>query len=222
MAQGVIYHDNEGKVISANAAAQRILGLTLEQMIGKTSLDPKRKRVHEDGSEFASEDHPSIVALRTGKPVINVIMGIYNPVDKDYRWILNNAIPEFREGEKKPYRVYTTFTDITGRKQGEQRINNLNQTLRSIRNINQLITREKDRDKLLQGVCDTLVKSRSCYMAWIALFNENRHLITYLHSGMQGDFSPMVEGLKKGKFPPCVDKALKKSQVVVSAGAAHV
>ena len=120
MAQGVIYHDSEGKVISANPAAERILGLTLDEMIGKTSLDPRRRRLHEDGSAFASEDHPSIVALHTGKPVNDVIMAIYNPVEKDYRWIINSAIPEFREGEKKPYRVYTTFTDITERKRMEQ------------------------------------------------------------------------------------------------------
>ncbi len=215
MAQGVIYHDAEGRVISANLAAQQILGLTLEEMIGKTSLDPKRKRLREDGSEFPSEEHPSIVALRTGKPVNNVIMAVYNPVDKNYRWILNSAIPEFRRGEKKPYRVYTTFTDITGRKQAEERINYLNQTLRSIRNINQLITREKNQDKLLQGVCDTLVESRSFYMAWIALFDESHHLITYAHSGIPGDFSPIVDGIKKGNLPPCVEKALKKNQVIV-------
>ena len=120
MTQGVIYHDNEGKVISANPAAQRILGLTLDEIIGKTSLDPRRRRLHEDGSTFASEEHPPIVALRTGKPVNDVIMAVYNPVEEDYRWIINSAIPEFREGEKKPYRVYTTFTDITERKRIER------------------------------------------------------------------------------------------------------
>ena len=120
MAQGVIYHDSEGRVISANPAAQRILGLTLDEIIGKTSLDPRRRRLHEDGSAFTSEEHPSIVALRTGKPVNDVIMAVYNPVEEDYRWIINSAIPEFKEGEKKPYRVYTTFTDITERKWMEQ------------------------------------------------------------------------------------------------------
>ncbi len=120
MAQGVIYHDSKGRVISANPAAERILGLTFDQMLGKTSLDPMRRRLHENGSALASEEHPSIVALRTGKPVNDVIMAIYNPVEEDYRWIINSAIPEFREGEEKPYRVYTTFTDITERKRIEQ------------------------------------------------------------------------------------------------------
>jgi PAS domain S-box-containing protein len=120
MSQGVIYHDSEGRVISANPAAERILGLTPDEMIGKTSLDPRRRRLHEDGSAFTSEEHPPIVALRTGKPVNDIIMAVYNPAEEDYRWIINSAIPEFREGGKKPYRVYTTFTDITERKRIEQ------------------------------------------------------------------------------------------------------
>jgi PAS domain S-box-containing protein len=215
MAQGVIYRDGEGRVISANLAAQRILGLTFDEMVGKTSQEIGFKRLRENGSDFPSGEQPSNVALRTGKPVYNVIMALYNPVEKAYRWILNNAIPEFREGEKKPYRVYTTFTDITERKQGEQRINYLNQTLRSIRNINQLITREKDRDILLQGVCDTLVQSQSFYLAWIVLLDESHRLTKFAYSGMQGDFSSVIEAIKQGDLPPCVAKALKKSQVIV-------
>jgi two-component system NtrC family sensor kinase len=120
MAQGVIYHDSEGKVTSANRAAQRILGLKLNELIGETSLNPERKRLHEDGTPLTSEEHPPVVALRTGKPVNNAIIAVYNPVENDYRWIICEAIPQFREGEKQPYGVYTTFTDITERKRIEQ------------------------------------------------------------------------------------------------------
>ncbi|MDD5339130.1 MAG: PAS domain S-box protein [Dehalococcoidales bacterium] len=215
MAQGVIYRDAEGKIISANPAAEKILGLTLEEMQGKKSSDINQKRLREDGTEFPYEEQPSRIALRTGKPVNNVIMAIYNSVEKQFRWILNNATPQFRQGEKKPYRVYTTFTDITGRKQAEQRINNLNETLRSIRSINQLITRENDREKLIQGVCNTLVESRSFFMAWIVLFDESRRMITYAQSGMPGDFTPIAERIGKGHYPACVERALNKKGVAV-------
>ena len=215
MAQGVIYRDAEGKIISANPAAEKIMGKKLKDMLGKTSSELGQKRINEDGSEVPFEEQPSSVALRTGKPVNNVIIAVYNSVEKQYRWILNNAIPQFRQGEKKPYRVYTTFTDITGRKQAEQRINNLNETLRSIRNINQLITREKDREKLIQGVCNTLVESRSFFMAWIVLFDESRRMITYAQSGMPGDFTPIAERIGKGHYPACVERALNNKGVAV-------
>jgi PAS domain S-box-containing protein len=120
MAQGVVYQDAEGKLISANPAAERILGLTLDQILGRTSVDARWKSTHEDGTDFHGEEHPSMVALHTGKPVENVVMGIFNPIINERRWILINAIPEFRKGERTPYRAYTTFTDITEQKQAEK------------------------------------------------------------------------------------------------------
>ena len=50
--------------------------------------------------------------------------------------------------------------DITERKQAEKKIKHLNSVLSAIRNVNQLITKERDRDKLLQGVCDKLIEAR--------------------------------------------------------------
>ena len=116
MTLGVVYQNAEGKIISANPAAEAILGLTLDQMTGRTSMDPRWKAIHEDGSEFVGETHPSIVALRTGKKIKNVVMGIFNPRVESYRWININAVPEFRRGESKPYQVYSTFEDITEQK----------------------------------------------------------------------------------------------------------
>ena len=122
MTQGVVYQDITGKIISANPAAEKILGLTLDQMIERTSKDPGWKSIHEDGTNFPGETHPSMVALKTGKKVKNVIMGVFNPDKNSYRWININAIPQFRNGETKPYQVFTTFEDVTERKNAEKRI----------------------------------------------------------------------------------------------------
>ena len=45
-------------------------------------------------------------------------MGIFHPIDQDYRWILIDAIPLDEGGEDV---VYTTFSDITERKRAEVR-----------------------------------------------------------------------------------------------------
>ena len=120
MIQGVVYQDAEGNITDANPSAQRILGFSLDQMQDRTSVDPRWKSIHEDGSHFPGETHPSMVALKTGKRIENVVMGIFNPVTEDYTWININAVPQFKEGVKKPYQVYTTFHDITERKQTEE------------------------------------------------------------------------------------------------------
>jgi two-component system CheB/CheR fusion protein len=115
MAQGVVYQDREGKIISANPAAERILGLTLDQLTGVTSADPHWRAVDERGAPLEGGEHPAMVALRTGEPVFGFVMGVHNPHTESIRWILVNATPQFQPDESRPYQVYTTFEDITER-----------------------------------------------------------------------------------------------------------
>jgi PAS domain S-box-containing protein len=119
MVQGVVYQDAAGKIISANPAAERILGISLDQMMGVTSLDPRWRTIREDGTEFPGNEHPSMVALRTGKEVGNVLMGIYHPQEDRHRWAIVDAVPEFRNGDTSPWRVFATITDITERRLAE-------------------------------------------------------------------------------------------------------
>lgn len=110
--QGVVYQDTAGRITSANPAAQRILGLTLAQMQGRTSVDPRWQALREDGSPFPGDQHPAMVALRTGQPVKDVLMGVAVP-GRGYAWLLLNAMPVFRNGVLEL--VYSSFEDITPR-----------------------------------------------------------------------------------------------------------
>jgi|GEM_PF-2097012 len=120
--QGVVFQDSKGAIIDVNPAAERILGLSLDQMQGSSSIDPRWKSIHEDGSDYPGETHPTIAALKTGKAVKNTIMGVFHPSEKDYKWILINAMPQFKPDEKTPFGVYTTFLDMSQRKQMEAEI----------------------------------------------------------------------------------------------------
>jgi PAS domain S-box-containing protein len=111
---GVVYQDATGYITHANPAAERMLGLSVAQMQGRTSMNPEWRSVKKDGSPFPGSEHPSMVSLRTGKPQKDVVMGVYNPRRKGYTWININAVPQFRQGEPKPYEVYTTFEEIPG------------------------------------------------------------------------------------------------------------
>lgn len=120
MSQGVVYYDAEGSVISANNAALEILGLTLEQLQGSEPLPHDWKTIHEDGRAFRHNYHPAMKALRTGRSIQDVLMGVYHTEDRAYRWILVSAEPQFRPGEDQPYQVYSNFTNITERKRASQ------------------------------------------------------------------------------------------------------
>jgi len=110
--QGVVYQDRDGRITAANPAAVRILGLSLDQMQGRSSIDPRWQALREDGSHFPGDQHPAMVALRTGQPVKDVLMGVAVP-DRGYVWLLVNAMPLYRDGEID--QVYASFEDITPR-----------------------------------------------------------------------------------------------------------
>ncbi|MFN2267197.1 MAG: PAS domain S-box protein, partial [Desulfonatronovibrio sp.] len=122
MSQGVVYQGSQGRVIEANCAALDILGLTRDQMLGKTSLDPAWHAIHEDGSPYPGEEHPAMVAFKTGKKILNKVMGIFNPQKDDYSWIILTAVPLFLDDMKKPYMVYASFQDITDLKKAEKEL----------------------------------------------------------------------------------------------------
>jgi diguanylate cyclase (GGDEF)-like protein/PAS domain S-box-containing protein len=120
MSQGVVHQSADGTIVSANPAAQRILGLTTEQMLGKTSMDSLWQTIREDGSELLGDNHPSMIALRTGKPFGPCVLGVYQPERKDYIWLSVTATPLFNPGEKTPYQVYTLFEDVTAERKARQ------------------------------------------------------------------------------------------------------
>ncbi len=118
MAQGVVYHDGQGKVISLNPAAERILGYSLSEIAGTALGESKLKYLQEDGTELPDEAYPANVALVTGNAVRDALVGVFNPREDKYRWLNVSAIPEFLpEDQQKPSRVFTTLTDLTEHKQ---------------------------------------------------------------------------------------------------------
>ncbi|WP_020160384.1 MULTISPECIES: sensor domain-containing protein [Methylobacter] len=120
MGLGVIYLSNVGTVISANQVAGQIMGMPLDNMMGRALTDTCSRIVKEDGSVLAHDQHPAMLALRTGKPVENVVMGLFNHAQQNHTWVMSSSVPEFLPGEREPHQVFMTLTDITRRKRAEE------------------------------------------------------------------------------------------------------
>ncbi|MFZ5939589.1 MAG: PAS domain S-box protein [Bacteroidota bacterium] len=110
---GLILYDNTGDIISVNPAAEQILGLSSSHITGWPKTKLQWEVVHEDLSSFKSEDHPAMVALRTGKKVKGEIMGIRRLGEENIIWLKVDAVPKFREKESRPFLVYVILQDIT-------------------------------------------------------------------------------------------------------------
>ena len=121
MSQGVVYQSADGSLIDCNTACLEMFGITRDQFLGRTSMHPDWKVLAEDGTELPGDQHPSMLALRTRKPVTDMTVAVYNPQRKDLVWLIVNATPQFHPGEEKPYQVFLTMHEITERKLAEEK-----------------------------------------------------------------------------------------------------
>jgi len=165
--------------------------------------------------EEPCEGCPCKKAMDTGQIEMGVM---YQPAFKGVQgesYWEDIGVP-MRDGDGKIVGVIEITRNVTERKQAEQRIERLNAVLRAIRNVNQLIAREKDRNWLLKGICDNLIEARGYHSAWVAIFGESGELVASAEAGLGRDFSPMVKLLKRGKLTDCAQRALMQSEAVVT------
>lgn len=111
----------------------------------------------------------------------------------EYRWILSSGKVVERDNDGKPARMVGTHTDITRTKNTEERIKHLNSILLSIRDINQLIVTEKDKDKLLSKACKILSENRGFDLVWIGeIEKDSYNVIPKAHSGSDNAFWDLI------------------------------
>ena len=119
LAEGIVLQDAEGRIIACNPSAEKILGLTADQLMGRSSVAPEWRAIHDDGTPFDGEQHPAMVTLRTGLPCTDVIMRVCRP-GGEQRWLSINTQPLREPHAERPYAVVASFHDITERRRAEQ------------------------------------------------------------------------------------------------------
>jgi len=118
LAEGAIYLGDDGRIIDANPAAERILGYSLSDMQGRTESELRWRFIGEDGTGYPGYLLPHMATLATGIPERKTL-GIFNPREGGYRWLDLLTVPRFRPGEENPFQVITIFCDITGQREVE-------------------------------------------------------------------------------------------------------
>ncbi len=107
-------------------------------------------------------------------------------------WILSRGNIE-RDDKGKPLRIIGTHVDVTDYKTGEERVKYLNSVLLAIRDINQLIVTERNRDALLNKACEILSETRGFDLVWIGEIEKNNYkIISKAFSGSYDAFLDLI------------------------------
>ena len=170
----VVVHGADTQILTSNPMAQELLGLTEDQMLGKTSIDPAWNFLFEDGTAMPPEKYPVNLVLGSHKPLRNFIAGVHRPDNENDVWVLVNADPIFSK-EGGITQVIVTFIDITERRQAEEALRKSEQRYHSLFEDSSISIWEEDFSLLKQRL-DSL--RQEGVKDFAAYFNDRPELLT--------------------------------------------
>ncbi|MFY0673998.1 MAG: PAS domain S-box protein [Bacteroidia bacterium] len=127
LGEGLVVQNESDQILLSNKQAAEILGLTEDQLLGKSSFDPLWKAMDENENELAGNQHPSVLARTTGQPIKDFVMNVQTGTG-ERKYIKINSIPLYKNSGDVGQTV-TTFTDITREKVSEKELLETNRRL---------------------------------------------------------------------------------------------
>ena len=115
---GIVVHNPDTSVALCNKEACTLLGLSMNQMLGKEAISSEWYFRDEYGMPLLLQDYPVNKVLATLKPLKDYVGAIERASNNDIVWVLVNAYPEFDDNVLK--HVVVTFIDITKIKNSEK------------------------------------------------------------------------------------------------------
>ena len=108
---GVVQQDASGRFVEANQAAAQMLGLTQDQLLGRSAVDNRWRTVRDDMSPYPGAQHPITRSARDGASVRSDSVGVLTP-DGEQRWLLVNSEP-LRDAAGAVAGAVACFIDVT-------------------------------------------------------------------------------------------------------------
>ncbi len=115
---GIVEVALDGSIRVANAAAQRILGLSWDELSRRFVNDWVPDTINEDGSPCRLEDYPVVRCLATGQAQPAKMIGLKQR-DGGLHWAVFSAVPLTDPATGKLRGSVVTFLDVTSRMKAE-------------------------------------------------------------------------------------------------------
>ena len=128
---GVVVHDANGRILSANRLACELLGQSAERLHGIEASAAAWGFVCPDGSRLPVAQFPVNVVLETRRKVADVLVGVPAGGPSAVRWLICNAYPEL-DTAGNLLQVVVCFTDCTALKEAQQRLQDSEERLRLV------------------------------------------------------------------------------------------
>lgn len=113
MSEGVMVQSPDGRIAMLNPAAVRILGRHEDEFVGRMPGEVLAPAVHDDGVPFDVEAYPDRMALQSGQPCRDVLMGVAT-TDGQRRWVrASSAVVPGSGPVVAAEAVVTVLTDVT-------------------------------------------------------------------------------------------------------------
>ncbi len=165
IADEIWFADPHHTFILANPSAIREFGLAQNVTIDIEKLAQSLEVLRPDGTPRPVEKAPPLRAL-LGEVVRNEEEIVRTPASGELRYRQVSSTP-VRDPSGRILGSVSVVRDITDFKRAESRVQHLNEVLRAIRDIGQLIVRERNANTLLAEACRTLVRTRGYQLVWI-------------------------------------------------------
>lgn len=118
---GIVVHSPDTTILHNNKKASELLGLSDDQMRGKTAFDPDWQFVDEYDQLMSIENYPVNLIVRTNKPLKNYIVGVNRPQTNDKVWLYVNGFSVLNnDGTIKE--IVISFIDFTTRRLAEDQL----------------------------------------------------------------------------------------------------
>src|SRR5579859_2484667 len=177
--------DMEGQIIFENAAAAKMLGYPIEELIGK----PAHATMHHsktDGTPYPVELCPIYATLRDGS-ARRIEDEVFWRKDGTSFPVTYTTTP-IRNDRREISGAVIAFHDITERNQQQEKISRLSRVQAVLCGINAAIVRIRDRDELFQEACRIAVEHGGFRVGWIALLDPATGTVTPVaHAGLPTD-----------------------------------